>query len=299
MKDLIFGVIGNMEAEADILFQDILFKEEVANGALRDQDHMGMVVIKNPDIPDCSEAINEGGEDPASEMLESIKFLERNQVHFAVMACNISHYYRNSLQAKTDVYLLDMLRATTQKIKQENPDAIVGVLSSNATYLSSIYDRYLDEAKLEFHKLEIEVQERYVHSAIFGAKTGEQSTCGEELRTPFGIKEGELTSNIKLLTKAIETLVVKGTDTIILGCTELPSVRAQLQDNFPQIDFVDPMEVVAEKVVNVYEASKSLYLNDQLPVGIENMNLIDMHSVDDVAHYVVSKVKAHQSSLNA
>ncbi|MCL1068298.1 amino acid racemase [Shewanella olleyana] len=298
MKDLIFGVIGNMGPQADILFQDILFKEEVANGALKDQQHMGMLVIKNPDIPDLSAAINEGGEDPIPELLESIKFLERNHVHFAVITSNTAHYFRNTLQPMTGVYLLDMLQATTEKIKQENPQAIVGVLSSNETYFSGIFDRYLDDAKLSFYKPNLDVQERYVHSAIYGALSGEKLPCGEKLRTSFGINEGKVTNNIKLIAKAIETLVAQGTDTIILGCSELRLVRGQLQDIFQQIDFVDPMEIIAEKVVKVYEAAKILYLNNPSPAEIERVNLIDIHSVDDIAHYIVSKAKAHLASLN-
>ncbi|GAM75951.1 hypothetical protein JCM19241_249 [Vibrio ishigakensis] len=63
MKKILFGVMGNMGPEADALFQDIVAKKEIEHGALKDQDHMGMLVVKNPDIPDRSEAINEGGQD--------------------------------------------------------------------------------------------------------------------------------------------------------------------------------------------------------------------------------------------
>ncbi|WP_299573261.1 amino acid racemase [uncultured Shewanella sp.] len=299
MKDLIFGVVGNMGPEADILFQDIIFKEEVAHGAVKDQDHMGMVVIKNPDIPDRSEAINEGGSDPIPEMLESVKFLERNQVHFAVMTCNTAHYFRNDLQAQTDVYLLDMLKATTHKIQQENPQATVGILCTNGTYNSAIYDKYLEEAQIAFFKPTVEIQERYVHSAIYGAKTGEKTQCGQDIRTPFGIKSGEFVNNAKLLCKAIETLTEQGADTIILGCTELPLVRSILEAEFIDVEFIDPMETVAEKVVEVYEAAKHLYFNTQSIAEIEQVNLVEIHSVDDVAHYIVSKAKAHQLYINS
>ncbi len=287
MKELLFGVVGNMGPEADILFQDIVFKEEVAHGAMKDQDHMGMVVIKNPDIPDRSEAINEGGEDPVPEMLESVKFLEKNKVNFAVMTCNTAHYFRQRLQEQTDVYLLDMLKATTEQIHSDNPAAIVGILCTNGTYNSGIYDDYLTMANLPFIKPSLEIQERYVHSAIYGAKTGEKSSCGQDIREPFGIKSGEFASNAKLLIKAIETLEVQGVDTVILGCTELPLVRSILENHFSSIDFIDPMEAVASKVVQVYELAKSLFFSGEARDFCEKVDIGDIHSIEDIAHYIV------------
>lgn len=47
MKKILFGVMGNMGPEADALFQDIVAKKEIEHGALKDQDHMGMLVVKN------------------------------------------------------------------------------------------------------------------------------------------------------------------------------------------------------------------------------------------------------------
>ncbi|GAM55109.1 aspartate racemase [Vibrio ishigakensis] len=110
MKKILFGVMGNMGPEADALFQDIVAKKEIEHGALKDQDHMGMLVVKNPDIPDRSEAINEGGQDPVPEMVKSAKMLERNNAMFAVMTCNTAHYFREQVQKQTRTYIVDMLK---------------------------------------------------------------------------------------------------------------------------------------------------------------------------------------------
>ena len=288
MKNIIFGVMGNMGPEADALFQDIVAKEEINQGALKDQDHMGMIVVKNPDIPDRSEAINEGGQDPVPEMVKSAKILEKNNVHYAVMTCNTAHYFREAVQKQTSVYLVDMLKATTERIKASNQNAIVGVLCTTGTYNSGIYDRYLDLDEIRFFKLNPEDQEDYVHSAIYGKKTGDKTECGQDIREKQGIKSGVFDSNAELLSRAIRSLQNEGVDTIILGCTELPLVRGKLQSNFPAVDFIDPMEVVATSIVDVYKMAESLMDN-----GLANETKIrdvkDIASKEDIAAYIAYK----------
>ncbi|MBY5946482.1 aspartate/glutamate racemase family protein [Photobacterium rosenbergii] len=288
MKEIIFGVMGNMGPEADALFQDIVAKEEISQGALKDQDHMGMLVIKNPDIPDRSEAINEGGKDPVPEMVKSAKILEKNNVNYAVMTCNTAHYFREAVQKQTSVYLVDMLKATTEAIKEKKPNAVVGVLCTTGTYNSGIYDRYLDLDGIHFYKLEPEEQESYVHSAIYGKKTGERTDCGQEIREKAGIKSGVFGSNAELLSHAIRSLQLKGVDTIILGCTELPLVRSQLQDNFPSVYFIDPMEVVAKSVVDAYKEAERLIENG-LAADTQIRDVKDIKDREDIAAYIAYK----------
>lgn len=159
MKDVIFGIMGNMGPQADALFQDIIAREENKQGAQSDQEHMSLVVINNSDIPDRSEAINEGGPDPVPEMVRSAQIMELNHVEFAVMPCNTAHHFRPEVQKQTSVYLVDMLKATTEKIQAQNPQAVVGVLCTTGTYNSGIYDRYLTEDEITYFKPNTEEQE--------------------------------------------------------------------------------------------------------------------------------------------
>lgn len=251
MKKVRFGVFGNMGPEADALFQDIVAKKEIEHGALKDQDHMAMIVVKNSDIPDRSEAINEGGTDPVPELIESACILEHANVQFGVMTCNTAHYFRPEVQKHTNVYIVDMLQTTVDQIKEDNPEAIVGILCTNGTYNSGIYDRYLTDANLVFVKPDAFEQEHNVHSAIYGEVTGEMIECGQAIRKTNGIKAGQFDHNAALLSIAVQSIVDKGVNTVILGCTELPLVRKQLASAFPTIKLIDPMEAVAERVVDI------------------------------------------------
>ncbi|WP_261837097.1 aspartate/glutamate racemase family protein [Vibrio ishigakensis] len=286
MKKILFGVMGNMGPEADALFQDIVAKKEIEHGALKDQDHMGMLVVKNPDIPDRSEAINEGGQDPVPEMVKSAKMLERNNAMFAVMTCNTAHYFREQVQKQTRTYIVDMLKTTVDHIKADNPESVVGILCTNGTYNSGIYDTYLEQANLVYVKPERFEQEHYVHSAIYGEVTGQKTECGQDIRHKNGIKSGEFERNAGLLALAIQPLVERGATTIILGCTELPLVRSYLQKQFPQLSFIDPMEAVADRVVAIYQRAEILIEAGYFPkVGLEPTQI---HEDQDIIDYILS-----------
>ncbi|GEM79630.1 aspartate/glutamate racemase family protein [Vibrio superstes] len=288
MKKILFGVIGNMGPEADALFQDIVAKKEMDHGALKDQDHMGMLVVKNPDIPDRSEAINEGGQDPVRELLKSAQLLERNNVRFAVMTCNTAHYFRERVQQCTGVYMVDMLKTTVDLIKEQNPEAIVGILCTNGTYNSGIYDQYLNDAHLVYVKPDSYAQEHYVHSAIYGEVTGEKTPCGQDIRIKNGIKSGEFERNAVLLGKALQPLVDKGVTSVILGCTELPLVRKFLQTQFPDVHFIDPMEAVANRVVRIYKKAEQLMEENYIPkVGMKPET---MTTDEEIINYILSHI---------
>ncbi|MEZ8965116.1 hypothetical protein BCT86_03625 [Vibrio breoganii] len=288
MKKLLFGVIGNMGPEADALFQDIVAKKEMEHGALKDQEHMGMLVVKNPDIPDRSEAINEGGEDPVRELLKSAQLLERNNVRFAVMTCNTAHYFRERVQQCTGVYIVDMLKTTVDTIKAQDPESIVGILCTNGTYNSGIYDQYLEDAHLVFVKPDSYSQEHYVHSAIYGEVTGEKTQCGQDIRIKNGIKSGVFERNAELLAKAVQPLADKGVSTVILGCTELPLVRNLLQKQFPDIHFIDPMEAVADRVVSIYNTAEERMKSNYIPkVGL---NPEKISTDEEIINYILSHI---------
>lgn len=287
MKKVRFGVFGNMGPEADALFQDIVAKKEIEHGALKDQDHMAMIVVKNSDIPDRSEAINEGGTDPVPELIESACILEHANVQFGVMTCNTAHYFRPEVQKHTNVYIVDMLQTTVDQIKEDNPEAIVGILCTNGTYNSGIYDRYLTDANLVFVKPDAFEQEHNVHSAIYGEVTGEMTECGQAIRKTNGIKAGQFDHNAALLSIAVQSIVDKGVNAVILGCTELPLVRKQLASAFPTIKLIDPMEAVAERVVDIYRLAEQYVERDHLDYDINDVESI--YTTLDMVNYVAKR----------
>ncbi|MGZ9899361.1 aspartate/glutamate racemase family protein [Shewanella gaetbuli] len=287
MKKLKFGVIGNIGPEADSYFQDVLARKEIECGVLTEQEHMSMIVVKNPDIPDRSAAIMGVGEDPVPELVESARVLEHNNVPFAIMACSAAHYFLNAVQQQTSVYLVDMLKTTVQFIQETQPEVVVGVLGHNGTYHSGIYQNYLDNAGLAHTKLNAEQQEQYIHSAIFGSKTTKQASNGEFIRQADGLNSGVIDANVERLTKGINILVEKGVTTIILSYFGLAKVQPQLMAKFPQLTFIDPMELVAEYVLAIYEQADEYVTLGECPTVVTDIAAIK--SSADLVNYVATK----------
>lgn len=284
ISKLRLGIIGDMGPEADEFFQKRVRQEMIKRGATKDQHHLPMVVIKNPNIPDRTSAILENGINPLPELLNVIKDLEKLSIFFAVMTCNTAHYFRKALQEKTDIYLVDMLKATSDVIKENKPTAKVALLATNGTIESKIYDAYLTQANIHFIKPSPDQQE-YVHSAIYGTKT-------ETGRQNNGLKAGEYTKNAQILTDVIKEIQEKEKiDSVILGCTELPLVEDRLKEALPHISFVDPMACVAQKIVDIYEGVKEKLETDSLG-DIFYQKVIDINTTEEAIDYVYHRVKA-------
>lgn len=283
MQKILLGVIGNMGPEADELFQGLV---RVASKMKTDQEAVPMIVVKNNNIPDRTEAILNNGENPVPEMSKSAWKLEACEVQFAVQTCNTSHYFREDVQKNTEVVILDMLAATAQSIAKHNPSAKIGLLATNGTVQTGIYDRYLEKAGFgEAIKPEGDDQENLVHAAIYGPLTGD----GKK-RKPIGLKAGKTEGPAKLLGQAVQKLVDRGADIVILGCTELPIDEALLKDQFPDLKFVDPMEEVAIQAVKIARQAQAK-ANDDMSYK-QSIEL-----VKDVAKDVTGKRPKNKSDL--
>ncbi len=70
----IIGILGGMGPEATLdLFQKIIKNTK----AVRDQDHIRVLIDSNPKIPDRTRAILGSGENPLPLMIETARNLER------------------------------------------------------------------------------------------------------------------------------------------------------------------------------------------------------------------------------
>jgi aspartate racemase len=130
-------------------------------------------------------------------------------------------------------------------------------------------------------------QEHNVHSAIYGEVTGEMTECGQAIRKTNGIKAGQFDHNAALLSIAVQSIVDKGVNTVILGCTELPLVRKQLASAFPTIKLIDPMEAVAERVVDIYRLAEQYVERDHLDYDINDVESI--YTTLDMVNYVAKR----------
>ena len=198
------GIIGGM---GPLATADLYKKITVNTAADKDQDQIHIVIDSNTAIPDRTKNIIADGEDPVPEMTKSIQRL---------------------VQCGADVPILNMLNATVEHIKETfGPGKTVGLLATDGTIQSGIYDTYLKNAGLNVVK-PVQNQAK-VMEFIYD-----------------GIKKNNLDIGIDGLMAAAEEMEAMGAEIFILGCTELSAAT-----DYYHFDerFVDPLLVLSKKSI--------------------------------------------------
>lgn len=194
------GIIGGMGplATAD-LFQKIILHTR----ALCDQEHLRVYIDSNTNIPDRTAALLHGGADPTPELVSSAQGLERQGAEVLIMPCNTAHNFYDAVQAAVSVPVLHMIRLTAQALAERGVKT-AGLLATDGTVRTGIYQRIFDGTGVEL-LLPDEKGQRAIMDMIYqGVKAGRQDYLAVQARW------------------AIECLLDRGAETLILGCTELP-----------------------------------------------------------------------------
>lgn len=227
------GVVGGVGPAATVDFMSKL----VANTeATRDQDHIKVLVEQNPQIPDRTENLVSSGTDPTVALYSTCKKLERGGADILAIPCNTAHAYVDRIQRHLDVPIISILSATTDAIRQRVPRiSKVGILATNGTLQSGLYQEALDEARLDY-LIPDDSHQALVMEAIYGLQ---------------GVKAGYLEGLCKQqVRQAFDHLVDNGAEAVILGCTELPLILSGTPKMLGAIP-VDPTDELARKCVRL------------------------------------------------
>ena len=238
------AIIGAMGKEAARYFDRLLDQQ---SGFMVEQDFPSTVIIQNTRIDDRSTKIINNIGDPVAGILRSLTMAESLGLKTAVIPCNTAHYFIEELIAKTSINIIDMLEVATSDIAINSK---VGLLATTGTIEAKIYDKYLAKRAISTHSFSDDMQE-LIHAAIFGQKTGRKLSNGLDERANNGIKASPnfYQQSVELLITPLQQLEANNIETIILGCTELPLVKGLLQQKFPHMSFIDPMEALARHLL--------------------------------------------------
>lgn len=278
--NLRLGVLGGMGTEASIYFQNIIAQKRGAN---HDQAHLPVVCITNPNIPDrTAYLLDKTNKNPVPELLKSIQDLEDLKgVYCTVMACNTAHAFHDILQKHTHLVILDMIKYTVDFIRSDYPDAPIGLLATTGTCKTGVYDRYFQKYNISCLKPDEYSQQHHVHASIYG----------DDVQS--GIKGGEYDKSADLLVTATEILHHHGVNVIILGCTELPLVRNKLESALPHIHFIDPMEIVAQKAIDIHDTVIDKLSSNTVIKPIKSV--LDLHTDHDIIDYITMQARIYHA----
>lgn len=229
-KEKIIGVSGGMGPEATLdLFQKIIKH----TNASKDQDHLRIIIDNNPKIPDRTPAVLGTGESILPSMVETARNLERVGADFIVIPCVTAHYFFDDLRKKVDIPIISIVDELENEIETRLPHIRkVGLISTTGTIKGKVFHIKLEETGREVLVPSDKDQRELVMEAIYGKA---------------GIKAGYTNlENKKRVVKVAETLIERGAQGIIAGCTEIPLV---LREEDISVSLFDTLLILAKAAI--------------------------------------------------
>lgn len=229
MAKNVIGILGGMGPAATA---DMFQKFIKLTPAHCDQEHIPLLISSIPDIPDRTECILHGGEDPESVMEKYVHGLENAGATCIIIACNTAHYWFDHLKAKSHVDMLSIIDATIDEVIATGKQKI-GLLATDATLATGLYKKRIEEQGLTFIRPNEESQKKVMESIYL-------------------LKSGETEHSIELMSQQRDELTKQGAEVIILGCTEVPIILAKDIENQPHL-YVDSTLALVRSAIKWYQ----------------------------------------------
>ncbi|QXM06334.1 aspartate/glutamate racemase family protein [Crassaminicella indica] len=224
------GILGGMGplATADLFRKIILLTD-----AKCDQEHIHILIDNNTSIPDRTAYLIANGQDPREQLITSAKRLEAMGADFLIMPCNTAHNFYEDIVKEIKIPFLNMIEETAKFISEKYTGVKIGLLSTEGTCKTHIYDKAIKKYGMELVK-PIKTQQ-HITNFIYSIKAGKNITL-----------DG--------FNKSLEELKALGAKVFILGCTEL-SVGYEIFKM--EGNYVNPLEIIAIRAIH-FAGKKSL-----------------------------------------
>lgn len=216
-NDTVIGIVGGMGPEAGVNLVSAIHKH---TKAVKDQEHLSTILMSFPKhIDDRTTYIKgETRNNPGYEVARVIEKLEIAGAELIGIACNSSHspviydIILNELSKKqSQVKILNMPYEICKYIKINHPNiSRIGVVSTNGTYLSGVYDEILKKMDFEVIKPEYDFQNEVIHEIVYNVDYGIKSKSDKISYQILG-----------LMQKTLDFFKKNKAEAVILGCTEL------------------------------------------------------------------------------
>lgn len=224
----VIGVLGGM---GPLATADLYRKIIDATPAQRDQDHLHVIIDADPRVPDRTEALLRGGEDPTPWLITGGRRLAAAGADFIVMPCNTAHAFLPRVQPEVPIPFVGMIDAAAREVgRLVKPGALVGILATSGTIAAGLYQGALKRAGL--------------HPLVPGAADQADVEVGIHL-VKAGTTGRDATDHVLV---AARDLVARGAEALLAACTELPIILHQDDVTVP---LVDPTAALARAAVAI------------------------------------------------
>jgi aspartate racemase len=229
MKKII-GILGGMGPGATA---DAFLKLIKNTPAKKDQEHIPVIMISMPNIPDRTDSILHNGPSPLPEMMKSLKILESSGATCIVMPCNTAHYWYELLKESTSLDFISIIDSACENIINDGATS-VGVLATTATIETGLYQKRLGELGVK----------TYIPDAINQI---------EVMKSIREYKSGDFVSAVDTLIPVIKLMESKGIEKFVMGCTEIPLILSSMAEKSPE-KFIDATDALIKKAIKWYYA---------------------------------------------
>lgn len=236
----ILGMLGGMGPSATA---DAFSKLINNTKASKDQEHIPIIIVSLPDIPDRTENIIYNGLSPLPAMIESLRILENAGVSCIVMPCNTAHYWYEDLKKETQIPFISIIDAACKNIINNKIDK-VALLATTATIQTELYQN-----KLSVNHVECIIPDEVNQYKI--------------MQSIISYKAGDIKKAIDLISPYINKLKLDGVNKFVMGCTEIPLILEDLVKDTPE-DFIDATEALIKEAINWYNISDAYVEKDMI-----------------------------------
>jgi aspartate racemase len=219
MKKL--GILGGMGPAASAEFVSRLIQQ---TPAICDQDHIPFVLWNEPRIPDRSTSMQSGDNLPLSWLQDGVRGLMNAGCSYIVITCNSAHFWYSQL-SEISVPILHIVDSVAEELKSLNLSGKkIGILGTQGTIQSGLYQHHLNRQGWE---------------CIVPCK---EEMAGLVTPAIHLIKANKFREPQMLLSRAMHSLIDRGAQAIVLGCTELPLViRTSIEEGIPIVNSIDSL----------------------------------------------------------
>ncbi len=228
MKKII-GILGGMGPEAGVKLQEYIIR---ATPATKDQDHCEVVCYTASHVRDRSASLAaDGGKAYLADVIEAAQMLVKTGVDVIAIPCNTAHSRLAEIQAEVAVPIVNMVDLTVKQIRKEFEQVPVGLLATNGTLQTNLYQRTAANLGLTL-VLPTPDEQKTVMGIIYDViKAGKTAEKG-----------------VRPLVEVAAQLTKRGAQVLIAGCTELSLVTSELGKAGM---VADPMWILAEELVRI------------------------------------------------
>lgn len=222
------GVIGGLGPMASAYFLELLVQ---MTAAASDQEHLDVILLCRPSIPDRTAAIlDPSRESPVPMMRDAARELERIGACCIAVPCITSHHFFGELQPAVSIPFLHLVRETVRHLREQGVRK-AGILATTGTVRTRLFQDELERQGLGWAVPSEAGQEKVMHLIYQNVKAG---------------KPPEL----PLFEEVSAELRQQGAECAILGCTELSLVKRDVPLG---PGYLDALEVLAKASIEFCE----------------------------------------------